>query len=147
MKNHTHFGIYGLLIEDNKILLIKKVKGPYKGKLDLPGGTPLFNERPVETLKREIEEETGLIIIKEELFDLDSVTVNWQTENEIIKVHHTGAFYKINKYTGKIKENIEITEINDDSKGAKFYEISQLNKNNLSEITILELEKLGYILK
>lgn len=147
MKNHTHFGIYGLLIEDNKILLIKKAKGPYTGKLDLPGGTPLFNERPVETLKREIEEETGLITTREKLFDLDSVTVNWQTEKEIIKVHHIGAFYKINKYTGKIKENIEITEINDDSKGAKFYEISQLNKNNLSEITILELEKLGYILK
>ena len=52
-----------------------------------------------------------------------------------------------NKLANDIKENIKITEINDDSKGAKFYEISQLNKSNLSEITILELEKLGYILK
>ena len=66
-------------------------------------------------------------------------TIVWKTD--------TGAFYKITDYKGNIKQNIEINNQNDDSKGAKFYEIAKLNKNNLSEITILELEKLGYTLK
>lgn len=147
MKVHTHFGIYGLLIENNKILLINKANGPYKGKLDLPGGTPEFGEKPVVTLHREIKEETGIIVLNQELFDTDSVLLDWNHNKEIIKVHHTGVFYKITSYTGNIKTNIELDDANDDSKGAKFYEIAKLNKNNLSEITILELEKLGYTLK
>lgn len=147
MKGHTHFGIYGLLIENNKILLINKANGPYKGKLDLPGGTPEFGEKPVVTLHREIKEETGIIVLNQELFDTDSVLLDWNHNKEIIKVHHTGVFYKITSYTGNIKTNIELDDANDDSKGAKFYEIAKLNKNNLSEITILELEKLGYTLK
>lgn len=39
MKELKHLGAYGLLIQNEKILLIKKATGPYQGKLDLPGGT------------------------------------------------------------------------------------------------------------
>lgn len=146
-KTHTHFGIYGLLIKEDKILLITKANGPYKGKLDLPGGTPKFKETPVETLKREYKEETGIKILNQELLDLDSVLVTWKENNSKILVHHTAAFYKITNHKGTIKENIKIDNKNDDSKGAKFYDINKLNKKELSEITILELEKLGYKLK
>ena len=54
MKEHRHLGVYGLVVRDNKILLIKKVSGPYDGLLDLPGGSLEFGERPIETLKREL---------------------------------------------------------------------------------------------
>ena len=39
MKEIKHVGAYGLIVKDDKIVLIKKVGGPYDGKLDLPGGT------------------------------------------------------------------------------------------------------------
>ena len=45
-RKHTHIGIYGVVIKDEKILLIKKANGPYKGKLDLPGGSLEFGEKP-----------------------------------------------------------------------------------------------------
>ena len=45
MKEYKHLGVYGLVINDNKILLIKKYGGPYDGKLDLPGGTIEFGEK------------------------------------------------------------------------------------------------------
>ena len=38
-NQYSHLGSYGVIIRDNKILLIKKNGGPYDGKLDLPGGT------------------------------------------------------------------------------------------------------------
>ena len=55
-KEYRQLGAYGLLINNNKILLIKKKTGPYDGLLDLPGGTIEFNERPTEALKREFRE-------------------------------------------------------------------------------------------
>lgn len=145
MKEYKQLGAYALVIENEKILLIKKGTGPYTGKLDLPGGTIEFCETPEEALKRELLEEVGIEVESYNLFDADSVSFEWQfKEDVLVKVHHTGIFYKVLNYSGKIKNEVEINEINDDSLGAEFYEISKLSKSELSEIAILELEKLGY---
>lgn len=147
MKEHKHLGAYGIVIKDNKILLIKKVTGPYDGKLDLPGGTIEFQERPEDTLKREFLEETGIKIEEYTLFDSDSVSFTWSYNEQEIRTHHIGIFYLIKEYTNEIKNDIKIDSKNDDSLGAEFYEIDKLNKKDLSNIAILELEKLGYKLK
>ena len=147
MKEHRHLGVYGLIVKDNKILLIKKVSGPYDGLLDLPGGSLEFGERPIETLKRELEEETGVIVKKCELFDTDSVVATWLCEDGMYKDHHVGIFYKIDSYSNEIKKNINIDEVNDDSLGADFYDIDKLTVNDLSSIALLELKKLGYDIK
>lgn len=148
MKEHKHLGVYGLMIRDDKILLIKKVTGPYDGKLDLPGGTIEFGELPKDTLKREFLEETGIKILDYQLFDADSVLIDWKYQPDIlVKVHHIGIFYKILRYENDIQNKIEISAKNDDSLGAAFYPIKELTKDKLSDIAILELEKLGYILK
>lgn len=148
MKEFKQLGAYGLVVKDNKILLIKKNGGPYDGKLDLPGGTIEFCERPVDALKRELMEEVGIDVKKYELFDSDSVAFEWNYKEDIIlKVHHIGIFYKVIDYSNDIKKEVAIDEINDDSLGADFYEISNLTKNELSDLAIIELEKLGYSLK
>ena len=51
---YKHLGVYGLVIKEEEVLLIKKAVGPYKGKLDLPGGTVNFGERPNETFDKRI---------------------------------------------------------------------------------------------
>lgn len=148
LKEHKHLGCYGLLIKNDKILLIKKKTGPYDGLLDLPGGSLEFGETPEVTLKREFMEETGLDITKYEIYDANSVKVKWKYDIDIdIMVHHVGIFYKILEYKNEIKKNINIDSKNDDSLGAEFYEISKLKKDDISAITLIELEKLGYILK
>lgn len=147
IKVHTHIGVYGLVIKDDKILLINKVTGPYDGLLDLPGGSFEFGEKPEETLLREFSEETGIRPIKYDLYDVNSVIVDWNYNNDVIKVHHIGMFYIISEFEGSIKNNIELDQQNDDSLGATFYNIKDLKSNNISAITALELEKLGYKLK
>lgn len=144
MKQFKHLGAYGLIIEDDKIVLIKKVGGPYNGKLDLPGGTIEWGETPEEALIRELNEEVGIDVIKYELFDANSIVFEWIHKGELERGHHLGIFYKILNYKNELLENINIDEKNDDSLGAKFYEIKKLKKSELSDIAKLELEKLGY---
>lgn len=147
MKEYKQIGAYGLVIKNNQILLIKKFGGPYDGKLDLPGGTIEFCERPEDALKRELMEEVGIEVVDYHLFDADSVAFEWQfKENVLIKVHHTGIFFKVLGYNKKIKKEIKVDEVNDDSLGADFYEINKLSKDELSAIAIMELKKLGYSL-
>ena len=139
-----HIGVYGLSIKDDKILLIKKKTGPYDGKLDLPGGGMKFRERPEDALVREFKEEVGVTVTDYKLFDVDSVNPDWVWDGKNVKGFHIGVFYIINDFDGDIKSIIEVDDVNDDSLGAEYYEISNLTKNDLSLITILELEKLGY---
>ena len=139
-----HLGAYGLLIEDDKILLIKKVGGPYTGLLDLPGGTIEFNEKPEETLIREWREEVKIDVTSYEFYNADIANVEWEYNGEIQKIQHIGFFYKIKAYTGDIQNDVVIDESNNDSLGAEFYKIQDLAENELSAIALLQLKKLGY---
>ncbi len=147
MKQFKHLGTYGLIIKDEKIVLIKKVGGPYNGKLDLPGGTIEWGETPEQTLIRELKEEVGIDVIKYELFDANSTVFEWIHKEELEKGHHLGIFYKVLNYNNELLDDIKIDERNDDSLGAKFYEIKKLKKSELSAIANLEIEKLGYKLE
>ena len=142
MKEFKHFGVYGIIIENNNIILVKKNGGPYDGKFDLPGGSIEFGETPLEALKRELKEEIGIDLKTCELIDADSVKFKWEYKDELLDWHHIGIFYKVLSYDNNVKENIEIDNRNNDSYGASICSLDNLKKDNLSEIAILELEKL-----
>lgn len=57
-----HKGVYGYIEEKDKVLLIVKKRGPYTNLYDLPGGAPEKGEIDIETLAREVEEETGCLL-------------------------------------------------------------------------------------
>jgi ADP-ribose pyrophosphatase YjhB (NUDIX family) len=52
--------VISALIKDNKILLIKRIRGDYVGLLSLPGGKIEKNEHLSEAATREILEESGI---------------------------------------------------------------------------------------
>lgn len=145
MKEIKHIGTYGLVIKDNKILLIKKKGGPYDGKLDLPGGTIEFEESIEDALKRELLEEVGIEILDYNLFDVVSTNIKWNYKNELVETKHIAILYLIKEYKNDIKETIEITEINDDSMGAEYFDISKLTEEQLSNIALIVLQKLKFM--
>lgn len=49
-----------MIIQDGKVLLIKRGKEPFKGKWALPGGHVNYNEKVENTAVREAKEETNL---------------------------------------------------------------------------------------
>ncbi len=56
------FACDGILVENGRILLIKRAKEPDLGKWAVPGGRIEENETAEQCLKREFREETGLEI-------------------------------------------------------------------------------------
>ena len=60
MQSFPRTGASVVVLQDQKVLLIKRGKEPYKGHWSLPGGTQEFGETLKECAKRELKEETGL---------------------------------------------------------------------------------------
>lgn len=60
MKNKTKTIVCGVLVMDNKVLLIKRVKPPYKNHWAMVGGKLEFGEHIEECAVREFYEETGI---------------------------------------------------------------------------------------
>ena len=50
----------GLIVIDDKLVLIRRKFYPYEGKLALPGGMVEYDERVEDAVRREMKEETGL---------------------------------------------------------------------------------------
>jgi len=58
-KKLLHVSVAGV-VHNDKILLIKRVKNPYKDHWSLPAGKVEFGEHPNEAALREVKEETNL---------------------------------------------------------------------------------------
>jgi 8-oxo-dGTP diphosphatase len=63
-EKHQKITVGGLLIVDNKVLVVKRSakEKNFSGLYELPGGKVDFGEHPVQSLKREFMEETNLEI-------------------------------------------------------------------------------------
>jgi mutator protein MutT len=83
-------GVYAVLRYKNKFIFIKKGKGPFKGRWDLPGGKIDFGETPKRALLRELMEETGLKVKSAKLETVIGYT--YKTKKEIF--HHIGIIYR-----------------------------------------------------
>ncbi len=143
MENTRHLGVYGLIIENDKILLVKKSRGAYTSKYDLPGGSIEHKELPIDTLKREIKEETNLEIEKATILTADSVVVKWEFLGKMQCMHHIGIIYDVKVKKGKVKTDSDGL----DSLGAKYIPIKNLKKDDISPLTYNVLKLKGYKLK
>lgn len=135
----TYVGAYGVVIKNNKIALIRKARGGYKGKLDLPGGGIEHTETPEETLQRELREEIGAEVTDYELFDVAATNIKWEMKTDLWEdLHHIGILYKAEINTDKLKSDADGL----DSEGAAWYDIDSLNYEELSPFAIFCLKKI-----
>ncbi len=80
-----------------KILMCKRKKEPYKGKLNLVGGKVEENEEEFNAAYRELNEETG--IRKEDIILKHLMDFNYTLQDMQLQV-----------YIGKLKKQIELVE-------------------------------------
>lgn len=138
-RKHTHIGSYGIITNNKQIILIKKARGGYTGLLDLPGGGIEHTENPEETLKREIMEEVGITINNHKLLTILSNNITWNIrDNYYEDLHHIGIIYLIKA----IDENIKTEPDGIDSNGANWYDINDININELTPFAKYAVEYL-----
>ena len=64
-------GVQGILERDGRVLLARRANEPRRGHWDLPGGFLNETEDPIDGLRREFAEETGLEVEPVELLRID----------------------------------------------------------------------------
>jgi ADP-ribose pyrophosphatase YjhB (NUDIX family) len=67
---HPLPGVGAIILRRNSILLVQRARSPLKGYWSLPGGLIEPGEKIEEALKREVLEETGLIIRPKKVFEI-----------------------------------------------------------------------------
>ena len=133
-----HFGVYGICVESNKVLVIKKGRGPYKGLYDLPGGRIEFGESVETALRREIEEEVGSTITNLSFLGYNEYFCDFTNDKgEDKKFHHVGLYFVVTCDTSAIKTDAD----GHDSLGAQFVDVSSINENNCSQIALQMIRK------
>jgi 8-oxo-dGTP pyrophosphatase MutT (NUDIX family) len=113
---HTHRGIYCICLNDNgKLLTVEKTGGPYKNRLDLPGGTPENGESEYRTAAREVLEETGYEVLSAKKIGERSYEIPWNYKHWT-RSQHTALYYSCTVDDTKKEALAEIPD--QDSKGA-----------------------------
>ena len=136
----NHIGIYGICIIDNKLLCIKKERGPYKNRFDLPGGSQKENEGFTETLVREFKEETGYQIENYRNCRAYDIFV----EDMDCMVHHIMVFYDVDINFEQQDAVLEILddELNDSS-GTYWINLEKLDISNASPLILKLVQELS----
>lgn len=97
VPHHQLIVVVGLVERDNKILIVRRhdpEHAQWHHRWGFPGGKIELHETPVDALRREIKEETSLIINSERLLGVS--THHWNTPKGIqqtfILLYHCNAF-------------------------------------------------------
>lgn len=144
MIKKTHSGVYGIIMSGDAILLVRKSRGPYTGKLDLVGGRSEQDETAEQTLVREVQEETGILVLKATFWYEHTHQVHYQNEaGEDVELAHSATVYKVDSYDASSFMSDMHAE---DVQGAGWYKIAELKPEELSPLAAYGLNKIKQLL-
>lgn len=132
MIQKKHLGVYCVIFSpDNEMALIEKSRGPYTGKLDLPGGSIEYGEAIEKALEREIREETGLEMESHLLRNVISFNYEYEEDEQPCNLFHIAIIYE-----GLLKEKqtLKPTVANLDASAAKWVPLGQLEEDVVSPL-------------
>lgn len=133
-KFHRAFGCYGIIGDQQSLVVIKKEGGPYINRYDLPGGSLKDGEPLDHAVKREVNEETGLIVQDYEQIGATSFRYPWNYDQWHFN-QHICVFFRINKFTGNLQTKVK-QFAGQDSLGAVSVPLEQLNLANSSPLVL-----------
>lgn len=142
-KYHRAFGVYGIIYSEKKgLVVIQKNAGPYINRFDLPGGSLEDGEELNIAIKREIKEETGLVVSNYKQIGITSFKYPWDYLNFHFN-QHIAVFYDIQKVSGNIQETVPQFD-GQDSLGSVFMPLKKLDTTNSSPLVLKAKEYLEH---
>ncbi|MBB4826368.1 ADP-ribose pyrophosphatase YjhB (NUDIX family) [Sporosarcina luteola] len=134
---HRAFGVYGICIENEQLLVINKNAGPYINRYDLPGGSLETGESLSIAVQREFLEETGVTIeIKQNIRVIDfQLSCNWR---DFTDIHHIAVYYLVSKIVGELKKPLQFE--GQDSIGALWVSEQEVSIENASPLVLKAFE-------
>ncbi|MEI4460801.1 NUDIX hydrolase [Exiguobacterium indicum] len=130
---HRAFGVYGLLMKEDALLVIDKNGGPYINRYDLPGGSLEEGETLATAMRREFTEETGLEVALERQIGVADFKLPWDWR-EFEEVHHIAVFYLVRQTGGVL--SIPEQFVGQDSLGARWVNASDVSIDNASPLVL-----------
>ena len=106
-KQHTSVRSYGILVHEGRVALVRSSNPHHDPPLWwLPGGGIDFGEAPEETLVREFEEETGLVVHQPVLLAVNS---DVRRRDNGDKIHTIRILYTVALRHGELRHEIHGT--------------------------------------
>ena len=133
-KFHRAFGCYGIIGDQQNLVVIKKEGGPYINRYDLPGGSLEDGESLRHAVKREVNEETGLIVQDYRQIGVTSFKYPWDYEQWHFN-QHICVFYEIKKTIGKVQGEVK-QFAGQDSLGAISIPLAKISIANSSPLVV-----------
>jgi len=121
---HPMIGVGAIIIQNGKILIVRRGSEPGKGKWSVPGGLVELGETVEQTVVREVKEECGLDVEVDELIDVvDSMTFD---ENGKLKYHFVILDFFVKIKGGELRPG-------NDAKGALWVPLEEVEKYDLTK--------------
>jgi 8-oxo-dGTP diphosphatase len=102
-------GVGGVIIHEGRVLLVRRASAPLKGEWSIPGGLVELGEKLVDAVKREIHEETGLLIEPGEVLELfDSI---WRDAEGRCQYHYVLVDYLCQFTGGELQAATDVSDV------------------------------------
>jgi 8-oxo-dGTP diphosphatase len=102
-------GVGGVVVAENRVLLIRRGSPPLEGEWSIPGGMLELGESLREAVRRELEEETGLEVRVHDLIEaFDRVTMDGDGK---CRYHFVILDYLCELISGEARANSDVVDV------------------------------------
>ncbi len=127
-------GVGAIVIDEGKVLLIKRGRPPLLGEWSIPGGAMELGETVREAVVREVREETGLVVEAVELLGVFDRVVK-DGDGKIL-YHYVLIDFLCRRVSGE-------PQASGDADDARWVGVEEINKLSLAKDTV-EVIRLGF---
>ncbi len=144
---------YAIIKNDNRVVLVKKMRGPFEWSYDLPGWWIEHGEDCNSTIARELQEEIGIQTLSTEivLHWVFRHVVEYEKNWNMISQHILAIVYLLEidetRFSDIINGLIVGTEINGDAGGRIALQLENWSSTPLTPICKMALESISSIKK